>query len=165
MRLPQVYLRCKDCVSIKYCPGAPSDHPHSPRPARRGVHMWSVGALCVNLPSDKTFFIAEILLWEKDDEGFVLFYSVIFNSVTPHPYRSTHSYQSSCSKLLNTTPHPYHSYHSYQSSYSKLLNTTFSISLMNQKIYYGICCTVVHFLLNIVKFGTLEHARLYSTAF
>ena len=28
----------------RYCPGAPSDHPHSPHPARRGVHMWSVGA-------------------------------------------------------------------------------------------------------------------------
>ena len=27
-----------------------------------GVHMWSVGALCVNLPSAKTFFIAAILL-------------------------------------------------------------------------------------------------------
>ena len=28
----------------KYCPGAPSDHPHSPHPAGHGVHMWSVGA-------------------------------------------------------------------------------------------------------------------------
>ena len=28
----------------RYCPGAPSDQPHSPRPAAGGVHMWSVGA-------------------------------------------------------------------------------------------------------------------------
>ena len=66
---------------LKYWPGRPSDHPHSPRPARHGVHMWSVGALCVNLLFAKTFFIAAILLWEKDNVGFVLFYSVIYNSV------------------------------------------------------------------------------------
>ena len=28
----------------QYCPGTPSDHPYSPRLARRGVHMWSAGA-------------------------------------------------------------------------------------------------------------------------
>ena len=28
----------------QYCPGTPSDHPHSPCPAGRGVHMWAVGA-------------------------------------------------------------------------------------------------------------------------
>ena len=28
-----------------YCPGAPSDHPHSPHPAGGGVHTWSVGAV------------------------------------------------------------------------------------------------------------------------
>ena len=29
----------------RYCPGAPSDHPYSPRPDRRGgTYMWSVGA-------------------------------------------------------------------------------------------------------------------------
>ena len=27
-----------------YCPGAPSDRPHSPCLTGRGVHMWSVGA-------------------------------------------------------------------------------------------------------------------------
>ena len=40
-------LSRKNCVGGgpgQYCPGAPSYHPHSPRPARRGVHMWSVGA-------------------------------------------------------------------------------------------------------------------------
>ena len=31
-------------VPGRYCPGAPSDHPHSPRLARHGVHMWYVGA-------------------------------------------------------------------------------------------------------------------------
>ena len=30
-----------------------------------------------------SFFIAAILLWEKDEVGFVLFYSVIYNSVGP----------------------------------------------------------------------------------
>ena len=50
-RLPQVYLSCKDCVSIK------------------------LGAVL------SSFFIAAILLWEKDDVGFVLSYSVIYNSV------------------------------------------------------------------------------------
>ena len=48
------------------CPGAPYDHPYSPRPAEHGVHMWSLDAaltpLCVNHPSAKTFFIAAILL-------------------------------------------------------------------------------------------------------
>ena len=38
-------------------------------------------SLCVNLLSVKTFFIAAILLWENDDVGIVLFYSVIYNSV------------------------------------------------------------------------------------
>ena len=28
----------------RYGPGAPSDHPHSPRLAQRGEHMCSVGA-------------------------------------------------------------------------------------------------------------------------
>ena len=28
----------------QYCPGTPSDHPHSPCPAGRGIPMWSVGA-------------------------------------------------------------------------------------------------------------------------
>ena len=28
----------------RYFPGTPSDHPHSPGPAGRGVHMWSVSA-------------------------------------------------------------------------------------------------------------------------
>ena len=30
--------------AVRYRPGAPSNHPYSPRPARSGVHMWSVGA-------------------------------------------------------------------------------------------------------------------------
>ena len=81
-RLPQVYLRCKDCVSIKlggrYCPGPHYDHPHSPRP-RPCVGNGVVGG-CVRAVLS-SFFIAAILLWEKDNVGFVLFYSVIYNSV------------------------------------------------------------------------------------
>ena len=37
--------------------------------------------LCVRLPSAKTFFIAAILLWENNDVGIILFYSVIYNSI------------------------------------------------------------------------------------
>ena len=37
--------------------------------------------LCVHLPSAKTFFIAAILLWENDNIGILLIYSVIYNSV------------------------------------------------------------------------------------
>ena len=82
-RLPQVYLRCKDCVSIKlggwYCPGAPSDHPHSLHPTWPGVGNRVVIECARAVLS--SFFIAAILLGEKDDVGFVLCYSVIYNSV------------------------------------------------------------------------------------
>ena len=37
----------------------------------------------VNLPSAKKFFIAAMLIRDEDDVGFVLFYSVIYNSVGP----------------------------------------------------------------------------------
>ena len=47
-----------------------------------GLWVFPPPPLCVNLPSAKTFFIAAILLWEKDDVGFLLFYSVIYNSVS-----------------------------------------------------------------------------------
>ena len=33
-----------DCVGVESRGRAPSNHPHSPRPARRGVNVWSVGA-------------------------------------------------------------------------------------------------------------------------
>ena len=35
----------------------------------------------VNLPSAKKFFFAEMLLWDEEDVGFVLFHYVIYNSV------------------------------------------------------------------------------------
>ena len=35
----------------------------------------------VNLPSAKKFFIAAMLLFDEDDVGFILFHSVIYNSV------------------------------------------------------------------------------------
>ena len=41
---------------------------------------WSGGEL--NLPSANTFFIAAMLLWDEDDNGTLLFHSVIYNSVT-----------------------------------------------------------------------------------
>ena len=37
----------------------------------------------VNLPSAKKFFIAAMLIRDEDDVGFVLFHSVIYNSVGP----------------------------------------------------------------------------------
>ena len=40
----------------------------------------------VNHPSAKKFFIAAMLLWDEDDVGFILFHSVIYNSVATGYY-------------------------------------------------------------------------------
>ena len=39
------------------------------------------GGELINLPSAKKFFIAAMLLWDEDDIGTIVFYSVIYNSV------------------------------------------------------------------------------------
>ena len=83
MRLPQVYLKCKDCVSLKHFPGAPSDHPHSPCPARRGVHTYVVCGCCraVQQPEQTQIVPNSFSLY-------TLFYSVIYNSVGTHMGRT-----------------------------------------------------------------------------
>ena len=77
-----------DCVGVesrgrgpgRYCPGAPSDHPHSPCKARRGVHMWSVGAAgpvqCTTARAN-----AQMQIVPNLSSLYTLFFSVIYNSV------------------------------------------------------------------------------------
>ena len=76
------YRVCSGCCTG---PAAPTDHICNPRPAGRGEWGWSDGAPGHYRPGPpppaKTFFIAAILLWENDNVGIVLFYSVIYNSV------------------------------------------------------------------------------------
>ena len=60
----------------RYHPGAPSDHPHSPRPARRGVHMWYVGAVGTTARANPLMLIVP-----NSSSPYTLFYSVIYNSV------------------------------------------------------------------------------------
>ena len=65
--LPQVYLRCKDCVSIKY--------------NRRIVQEWSQegggpGRYCPGAPSSLTQSVP------NSSSLYTLFYSVIYNSMT-----------------------------------------------------------------------------------
>ena len=76
-RLPEIYLRCKDCIIIKlggqYCPGAHSEQPQSPQSGECGGRRVCQGS---------TFFILHCgnPSLRKDNVGFVLFYFVIYNS-------------------------------------------------------------------------------------
>ena len=60
---------------------APAHPPTTPIPhTRPGVGNGVVGGCAIAVHS--SFFIAAILHWEKDDVGFILCYSIIYNSVS-----------------------------------------------------------------------------------
>ena len=84
--LPQVYLRCKDCIRL-FRSGVKEEGgwtdttlvhpPTTPIPHARPVNgLWvpPPPPLCVNIPSADTFFIVAILLEKKTIQTFLSFH-------------------------------------------------------------------------------------------